>query len=392
MSMPDRRRTEDAALTDTSIRFWPREVILGITSRCNFRCTTCNPHRNDKAGESASGRYVDMPDEIFEKLEDVIRHAETVTLGGVGEPSITRNFYERAERIHELNPKVQVITFTNGSTLVNTKIAERFARVINYLHISFNGWSSYETIMVGGKLDHTLRNLRILRDVRRRTGRPQRLELGVVLGRNNADDLVRLAELARELEFDRIAFKDMWVFDEGLKTESLRHDPDLADRIREGVIAARKVGVPVRCEPWPELSTGMVRPKQFLHCASGAMSAGSLWPNGATVSYWSTLVKNRLAGRFGGRKPWRDEPAHDRAPICRDPWDKVQVSETGDVLLCCEGLSVLGNISDSDFASVWNGEKARRYREGMLTRDYYGACRTCKVVNPDVDAFMRENG
>jgi len=375
-----------------AIPFWPRDVILGITSRCNFRCTTCNPHRHDAPGESTKGCYVDMPDALFYRLEPVLRRAKRITLGGVGEPSITRRFTEKARWLHEINPDVEVDTFSNGSTLVSEKIAERFAEVINYLHISFNGWSAYDDVMVGGTLETTLRNLKNLRAVRRRIGRPERIELGVVLARNNVDDLVRLAELAAELEVDRIAFKDLWVFDDGLKPESLRHDQELAARMRESIIAAREVGVPVRCEPWPELSTGMFRFDHVRRCASGARSAGHWWPNVATFGYWSRLLVDRLERRIGKRNPWREDPAHEQDPICRDPWDKVQISERGDVLLCCEGLTNLGNMSDCDFADVWMGETARAYREGMLTREYYGACAGCKVVNPEAEAFWRPEG
>ena len=120
-------------------QFWPRDVILGITSRCNFRCSTCNPHRHDKPGESTDPAcYSDMPDEILFKLEDLLRNAHTVTMGGVGEPMISRNFIKRTDWLRELNPDVQIITFSNGSTLNSPRVVEKFANAINYLHSSFN--------------------------------------------------------------------------------------------------------------------------------------------------------------------------------------------------------------------------------------------------------------
>ena len=336
--------------------------------------------------------YTDMSDEIFYKLEDLLCHAHTVTFGGVGEPTISRGFVERIQWIRELNPGIQIITFTNGSTLNNPQLIEGISRVVDYLHVSVNGLGKYEEVMVGGVLEKTLGNLKQLRDLRRRFGRPQRLELGVVLMRSNADELVQLAELARDLEFDRIVFKDLWVFDQKLKAESLRHDVELAERIRRGLVLARDVGIPMRCEPWPELSTPILRPGYFLKRAKDAFGVGHLWPTLPMINYWSRLLLGKLDKRIGFSRYWERGPVLTSSPTCRYPWDMVQVTERGEVLLCCEGLTGLGSIADKPFLDVWTGKVAADYRTGMKTDNYHGACRECKYINLESTAFVRENG
>lgn len=372
---------------------WPRHVVLGITSRCNFRCATCNPHRNDDRNNSADQlRYHDMPDAVFFGLEDLFRNARIISMGGVGEPTISTDFIKRTRWIRSLNPQVLIAAFTNGSTLGSTQAAENIARSVDYLHVSVSGLANYNDVMVDGSLKATLSNLERLRDVRRRTGRPQRVELGVVLMRSNVDDLVRLAELARDLEFDRIAFKDLWVFDKNIEAESIRHDSRLAERARINLARARKVGIPMRCEPWPELSTAIVRPGHFMRCAVGAIRTGHLWPTRATISCWFRFSKEHVAARLRFRRQLGFKRNQTIRPACRYPWEMVQVTECGNVLMCCAGLTELGSIEEESFWSVWTGAAASAYRNGMLTNDHYGACKNCKHVSSEISAFVRVNG
>lgn len=372
---------------------WPRHVVLGITSRCNYRCATCNPHRHDDRNCSADRlQYNDMPDAVFFRLEDLFRNARIISMGGVGEPTISADFIERTRWLRSLNPQVLIAAFTNGSTLGSTQAAENIARAVDYLHVSVSGLANYDDVMVDGSLKATLGNLARLRDVRRRTGRPQRLELGVVLMRSNIDDLVQLAELARDMEFDRIAFKDLWVFDKNIEAESIRHDSGLAERARINLAKARKAGIPMRCEPWPELSTTIVRPGHIVRCAVGAIRTGHLWPTHETFSYWFRFSKEHVAARLRFRRQLGSNRNPKIRPACRYPWEMAQVTECGNVLLCCAGLTELGSIEHESFWSVWTGETASAYRNGMLTGEHYGACKNCKYVSTDSSAFVREHG
>ncbi len=333
-----------------------------------------------------------MPDAVFFKLEELFRNARIISMGGVGEPTLSIDFIERTRWIRSLNPQVLIAAFTNGSTLGGAHAAENIARAVDYLHVSVSGLTNYDDVMVDGSLKATLCNIKRLRDVRRRTGRPQRVELGVVLMRSNVDDLVRLAELARDMEFDRIAFKDLWVFDENIEAESIRHDPRLAERARINLARARQVGIPMRCEPWPELSTAIVRPGHFMRCAVGAIRTGHLWPTHATISCWFRFSKEHLAARRRSGRPLGFTRNPTIRPACRYPWEMAQVTESGDVLLCCAGLTELGSIINESFWSVWTGETASAYRNGMLTNDHHGACKSCKHVSSESSAFVREKG
>lgn len=60
-------------------------------------------------------------------------------------------------------------------------------------------------------------------------------------------------------------------------------------------------------------------------------------------------------------------PAFDRSRVrCTIPWDSMTVTWNGDVVPCCFDYNakyVLGNITDSTLAQIWNGEMMSRLRK-----------------------------
>jgi radical SAM protein with 4Fe4S-binding SPASM domain len=86
------------------------------------------------------------------------------------------------------------------------------------------------------------------------------------------------------------------------------------------------------------------------------------------------------------------ETIRERYPhFCHMGATYLKVSPRGDVHPCCVAADelLMGNLLERPFAEIWNGERYRRFRRRMNTRDYPEVCRTCEhlVANP---AFERE--
>ena len=88
-----------------------------------------------------------------------------------------------------------------------------------------------------------------------KTGRPEQLVLGFIVMRRNLADIVPAARLAREMGFTRIQYKNLWVFNEPLKAESIHHDPGALAAARAEILKARETGIPIECEMWPEYNS-----------------------------------------------------------------------------------------------------------------------------------------
>lgn len=63
----------------------------------------------------------------------------------------------------------------------------------------------------------------------------------------------------------------------------------------------------------------------------------------------------------------------DNYAICTFPFTAAQVSMSGDVFVCCPPWSnsySLGNIYQTSFDEIWNGEKAKEFRRQFINSDY----------------------
>lgn len=76
--------------------------------------------------------------------------------------------------------------------------------------------------------------------------------------------------------------------------------------------------------------------------------------------------------------PWNDKEIATLGPTehypphmpCPFPWQYLVVQWNGDVVACCRdynGRLVLGNVMENSLQDIWNGENARRLREGIAT-------------------------
>ena len=314
---------------------WPSRLALDLTWKCNLRCSMCTMHMNDRPGQGMSEKYADMSDEIFAKVEPLIAHLSQITLGGCGEPLLAKNVLGRLRRIRELSPHATVIMYTNGTRLADRGFAEQALALVNRVHVSLDGVSSYEQIHVGTSFRIILAALENLRDIRaERDGQPV-LAIEFILMRRNCADIVAAARLAKEFRASKITYKDMWVHGPAHHHESARHDPLLAARIREEIVRTHEVGLPMTCLAWPDLS---------------------LPPSPSAPSNVGIL--------------------------CDDPWKQVHVLVEGTVFLCCSGQTRIGHLAQDSVEQIWNGEEVNRYREGVLSRCYYKDCAVCPRTAP----------
>lgn len=69
--------------------------------------------------------------------------------------------------------------------------------------------------------------------------------------------------------------------------------------------------------------------------------------------------------------------------VCDHPWTHFEVNNpNGDVTMCCDNNTVLGNITENSILEVWNGPGYRRMRQRMAEEGAHKICPlTCPVLN-----------
>ncbi|MBT3361756.1 MAG: radical SAM protein [Rhodospirillales bacterium] len=68
--------------------------------------------------------------------------------------------------------------------------------------------------------------------------------------------------------------------------------------------------------------------------------------------------------------------------VCKHPWSHFEVNNpNGDVTMCCNNNTVLGNVNDAPVLDIWNGEGFLSSRERMRDEGAYAMCpHTCPVL------------
>ena len=68
--------------------------------------------------------------------------------------------------------------------------------------------------------------------------------------------------------------------------------------------------------------------------------------------------------------------------VCKHPWSHFEVNNpNGDVTMCCNNNTVLGNVNDASIGEIWNGKGFRENRQRMLDEGAYAMCpHTCPVL------------
>jgi len=78
-----------------------------------------------------------------------------------------------------------------------------------------------------------------------------------------------------------------------------------------------------------------------------------------------------LPPRFG-----RQETVN-KIELCRAPWNQLFVDALGNVLPCCYAGEPIGNLNNSDFFSIWNGDGYVQLRRALITGEPHKICKDC---------------
>ena len=63
---------------------------------------------------------------------------------------------------------------------------------------------------------------------------------------------------------------------------------------------------------------------------------------------------------------------------CTSPWQTVPIDVDGNITLCdCQPETVIGNLFQDAFSSIWNGHQMQQYRIEMLSSNPPEACKIC---------------
>ena len=296
-----------ARLTGGTNFFPPTVIAIEPTNRCNLKCEFCARIFWDEDENPED----DIPIELFEKIVPILENSPKVILQIFGEPLLSKTFFKMLERVKKYD--CHVVFNTNG-VLLRRKNCEKLVQMgADEISVSIDGTDSFKEIR-GIPVTKLVENITILNEVKAEHGvsRPE-VSIAMVGMRKNVHETVELVEIAASL---------------GVKNMYVAHMEAHADHLVDELL--------------------------FNH-----------------VDY--------ARHHFDIAKAWAEEvevnlvlpPLESTEYFCSFPFDSMWINWDGAVRPCCRAVYAdtiqVGNLYESDWQDIWNGEDMKQLRKSLLT-------------------------
>ncbi|MGA7877894.1 MAG: radical SAM protein [Desulfoferrobacter sp.] len=322
----------------------PFYINLDITRRCNMLCLGC-PYQSSNLGKLPLGDHTvkDIPFELIEHLTLELKDLEVreVSLIGEGEPLLHPRLFDIISAFKRIGCKVQL--FTNGTLIDQAKASAILDSGLDVLKVTLwaNSLDEFQRCHPGMSpqiFEKTIKALELLVNQKVRQREATHIVLNQPLNRSNYKSIEKRISLARSIGCDKVTFS---VFrDWRGEFTSVALSP-------EEIVA---------------LCNELQRAREILESDSLRHNIDEI------------LMRYRL-----GENAWLKLP-------CYVGWFHARIKVDGTVIPCNSCLIPMGNLNQSSFKQIWNGEGYRNFRKqrsryagGLLLKQHCD-CSWCCLV------------
>jgi MoaA/NifB/PqqE/SkfB family radical SAM enzyme len=319
----------------------PRELYLESTNRCNERCDQCPRTHLGREPEK------DLTLTEMRSITDQFAVLDRVVLHGLGEPLMNP---ELPAMVAHLRGRGAHVLFNTNALLLNERRGRALiAADLSELRVSLDGATPATYARVRGVNERALplviANVRRFRALQRELGaeRPA-VSFWFTAMRENIEELPRVVDLAAEAGVTEVYVQRFIYFGKGLAQAEQALFAQARERelalIRQADARCRALGIQFR-------ATGAATPVEYL--ARGERPGGRSWSG------------------------------------CHRPYALAYVTAHGTVFSCCfapfhpgrASERQLGNALEQPFASIWNGERYRAFRQAFASDEPWDQCAGC---------------
>lgn len=327
---------------ETIVSTGPIHCHIEPTRRCNLNCIMCCPH------ELRHAHRPDMGFELFRKVvddESFTKNLHTIGLYGNGEPLVSPAFIPMLTYL-TTTPRLQHIhvNITTNGMLLDDTARKHFLGYNTSISVSFDGANkgTFEKIRKSSDFERIVANLEAIRDLKAhyRTLFPI-VNFTFTAMRDNIEELPYVLNLAHCLEVKNVTCAYCVI-------QSPHIDPHQSLYFHK------------------ELSNAVFR-KAFTLAQT------------LKINFYIPP----LFGTTGPavQKPWSTCPWVMRNSV---------IECDGKVVPCCMLTASMGNVGESTFEEVWNGEEYRELRRRLIHDDPPEKCRECPDMrSANVDSISR---
>lgn len=304
----------------------PLEVDFKPTLQCNLKCKMCFQRKLSEQ-EKKKAIEEELPTERYYTLIDELVHMGTrrIHIVGGGEPLLRNDILSIMRRVKEYN--LEGVLTTNGIALNSQKIHELIQLNWDLVMFSVDGPNAeiYEDVRgVPGAFNKLVSAIRGLSQARAEKHQTKPLiQMHCVIMNKNYMALENMVELGHQVGADIVTFIKCQPQDPSL----LVRNKDLPETFRHLKEAFRK-----------------------------AVKYGIATNAAEEILNWSKKPKD---------------------VICFRPWISPDIWHNGNVTPCCYSEDVMGNIRNTSFREVWDGEKFNKLRKMFFQGKFPDFCKNC---------------
>ena len=318
----------------------PAYVVLDLTRRCNTICVGCYYHCVQERTPTPGDHSVrDLPTAMLQRLADELGDLGTreIFLLGEGEPLLHSGYFDVVAAFKRRGMMVR--TFSNGTLLDDDTCRRLVDSGLDTLLVSV--WAVTEDEHRANHPGITLTHLqkrrdgvRRLTDAKRRAGsRTPRLRLQFIVNRHNFTNVDGRVDFAVASGCEEVGFGNFR--DNGGMFEHLALGT--ADRVTVDAALAK---------------------------ASTAFAA-----HGIRHDIPEYLDRIELSP-----ERWTKLP-------CYAGWYSAQIKADGTVLPCAHCATAVGNVNETSFGEIWNGDAYRAFRRAGMQRPGKDLLSGCDCAN-----------
>jgi MoaA/NifB/PqqE/SkfB family radical SAM enzyme len=309
--------------------FVPFSAQVEVTTKCNLRCAMCeHSHWTEKAE--------DLSLENFKRIVDNNPFLLTLNLTGIGESLLNPEFLKMLEYAKE---KGIFVWFNDNMALMDEAMARKVIDSgVDVLAISLDGATSetFEAIRKGADFNQVMQNIKGLVMMKKLLkSKTPKLFISFVVMPSNYREMPAVARIAQGLGIENVTYVGALEFEQNREMGFNRINlKDYEKYEAEALEIRAKYGVDMR------MPAKRQKPMPYSSC-----------------------------------------------PL---PWESLYINHKGQVLPCCFATqrndpalykaSVLGNAIEEPIEKIWNNEKFRALRRGLLSNQPVPICKGCAKV------------
>lgn len=326
---------KEIALGKTELESYPDHLFTELTRSCNLRCFMC-----PRTAAGLPSRGPDMDWALFRRVaSELFPTAVLVELNGLGESPLMGRWPAVMQTVRGYN--LHPLIVSNGQEM-NLDTIDFFVEREGVLRFSVDSVRPdlYRRLRGGASFQKLRDSLSLVRRRVRVLGNSEfSLEFVTVLSTENVAELNDIVHFAAEFGVKTIHMQHLVSLSAPMARKSLVGAPDEANRAlwKSRLLAMQlDVGMAV-----PDFfpSPGVEGLRRWFDSSSGIRSRA----DAIILEHRSSL------------------PSH-----CIAPWTTAYIEHDGAMKPCCVSETKLGNLRESDFSTIWNGENYQSLRAQIL--------------------------